>query len=141
MSTCLMAGALALALAPGGGFSLEWTHSVEQIRWHEDWQVRDGRLHAVRAAVQGSGAGMEPGPDARAEGGWLVWEPDLPALPELVLAASGATGGGWRLCGADCVTLGTEAGKPLILRPCARHGAVTLLPERHETGGLPRRKA
>ena len=36
----------------------------------------------------------------------------------MALAASGATGGGWRICGAECVTLGTEAGTPLLLRPC-----------------------
>ncbi|KGJ04212.1 protein of unknown function [Paracoccus halophilus] len=118
MSTCLLAGAMAVALAPGGGFSLEWSHSVEKIRWHEEWQVTPGGLRLTRAAIQGHGAGMEPGPDARLEDGWLVWQPQLPPVPELVLAASGATGGGWRLCGADCVELGADAGRAITLKPC-----------------------
>ena len=35
MSGCLMAGAMALALANGGTFTLEWTHSVERESWRE----------------------------------------------------------------------------------------------------------
>ncbi len=118
MSTCLMAGAVMLALGPGNGFSLEWTHSVEKTRWHEDWRVTDAGLLPIRAAVRGSGAGMEPGPDARLQDGWLVWEPKAPPVPELALAASGATGSGWRICGRECVTLGQDAGAPVVLRPC-----------------------
>ncbi len=118
MSGCLMAGAVAIALGPGAGFSLEWTHSVEKVTWHEDWQVTPKGLIPTRAAIKGYGAGMEPGPDARLQDGWLVWHPQAPAVPELALAASGATGGGWRLCGAECVTLGGEAGAPVVLKPC-----------------------
>ena len=63
MSGCLMAGAMALALANGGTFTLEWTHSVERESWRETWQVTgDDRLQLTGAAVKGSGAGMEPGP-------------------------------------------------------------------------------
>ena len=39
----------------------------------------------LRAAIRGYGAGMEPGPDARLQDGWLVWQPQAPAVPELVL--------------------------------------------------------
>lgn len=121
MSTCLIAGVLAMALGPGGTFSLEWTHSVEQIRWHEDWRVEGGALRITRAAVKGSGAGMEPGRGARLEAGWWVWEPEARPVPQLVLAASGLTPSPWRLCaGARCVDLGASASAPLILRPCAR---------------------
>lgn len=118
MSACLMAGAVMLALGPGGGFSLEWTHSVEKIRWHEDWRVTPSGLVPLRAAVKGSGAGMEPGPEARLQDGWLVWDTHAPPVPELALAASGATGDGWRICGRECVTLGGDAGAPIVLRPC-----------------------
>lgn len=119
MSNCLTAGAMAVALGPGSTFSLEWTHSVEQITWHEEWQVTARGLVPLSAAIKGSGAGMEPGADARLKDGWLVWTPQLPPLPELVLAASGATGGGWRLCGADCTELGAKAAGPVVLRPCS----------------------
>ncbi|MDB6181092.1 DUF1850 domain-containing protein [Paracoccus fistulariae] len=118
MSGCLMAGALAIALGPGQDFALTWTHSVEKIGWHESWELTPQGLQLTGAAVRGSGAGMEPGPDARLVDGWLVWEPQLPPIPELVLAASGATGDGWRLCGTECVTLAARAGQPVILKPC-----------------------
>lgn len=125
MSACLLAGAVALALS-GEGFVLEWTHSVEKTVWHEDWVIREDALALIGAAVKGSGAGMEPGADAVLEDGWLVWTPDLPPQPELTLAASGATAGGWRLCepgearGASraCIELGDEAGQPITLKPC-----------------------
>ena len=117
MSACLLAGAVALALGPGDSFSLTWTHSVEKPEWREDWRVTPAGLGPTRAAIRGYGAGMEPGPDARLQDGWLVWQPKAPPVRELALAASGATGAGWRLCGADCVTLGADAGQPVILRP------------------------
>ena len=119
MSACLLAGALAVALGTDRAFSLEWTHSVEKEGWHEDWQLRDGRFHLTRAAVKGSGAGMEPGPDGWFEDGWWVWSPDAPPVPQLVLAASGETLSGWELC-ADgrCIPLGVEAEEPIVLRPC-----------------------
>lgn len=111
-----MAGAVALAVSQG--FTLGWTHSVERIEWVENWQVRDGRLHLTQAAIRGSGAGMEPGEGAVLKDGWWIWSPGI-AVPALSLAASGATGGGWRLCtDQGCRTLGAEAGQPLILAPC-----------------------
>lgn len=120
MSGCLLAGTMAIALAPGGAFSIEWSHSVEKIRWHEDWQLAPEGLILRRAAVKGSGAGMEPGPGGHLEDGWWVWVPDLPPQRELRLAASGETGQGWQVCGTECVTLGADAGAPLILRPCPK---------------------
>ncbi|PCD76193.1 DUF1850 domain-containing protein [Pseudothioclava arenosa] len=124
MSSCLIAGVVIIALESGGGFSLEWTHSVEKESWREDWQVSDGRMILRRAAVKGSGAGMEPGPDGWFEDGWWVWEPTAPPVAELVLAASGETPSGWRLCGRDCITLGAAPAEPLVLRPCRGDEAV-----------------
>ena len=117
MTACLMAGAVALALA-APEFTLSWTHSVEKTEWRESWMVAEGGLHLQEAAVKGSGAGMDPGEGARLLGGWWVWPADL-TVPELVLAASGATGGGWTLCsGHHCQILGTEAGAAITLAPC-----------------------
>jgi len=123
VSGCILAGALMLALADSGSFTLQWTHSVERQDWRETWEVtQDNRLHLTQAAVKGSGAGMEPGPGGRFENGWWVWAPDLPPVPALVLAASGETPSAWTLCGADCTRLGASAGQPVRLSPCPDAG-------------------
>ena len=117
MSGCLLAGGVALTLA-GGGFTLGWTHSVERVAWQESWQVEGDRLRLAEARVRGSGAGMEPGDGAVLRDGWWVWRPER-SFPEVTLAASGATGGGWTLCtDGGCRELGAAAGAPLTLRHC-----------------------
>ena len=119
MSLCL-AGAETLRLAVTA-FTLAWTHSVEHVRWQEDWLVTPAGLELVAARVEGSGAGMEPGEGARRIGGWWAWPVDRPPQRELVLAASGATGGGWTLCAAGgCREIGATPGAPLSLTACGQ---------------------
>jgi hypothetical protein len=120
MNLCLMVGALALQLA-SPDFTLSWTHSVEKTGWREDWRLEERGLSLTRAAVKGSGAGMEPGPGAALEGDWWVWEIEGLQVPELRLAASGATGGGWQLCAdGTCHELGATPGEPVVVAPCGR---------------------
>lgn len=115
--SCLLAGGMLLALA-GPGFSLHWTHSVEKVDWVEEWRLLPGGLRLERARVKGSGAGMEPGAGAVLEEGWWVWSPGT-EVAELRLAASGATGAGWRLCdGAVCHELGARPEEALVIAPC-----------------------
>ncbi len=115
---CLLAGAQVLALV-GGSFTLSWTHSVEKTGWGETYAVTAEGLKLTEARVQGSGAGMDPGPGAVLQDGWWVWKPTLPAVPELLLGDSGATVSPWTLCsGAKCLTLGAEPGPPIEIRPC-----------------------
>lgn len=117
MTACLMVGATLLALA-SPNFTLDWQHSVEKTRWIEHWRVAAGGLQLTKAAVQGSGAGMEPGEGARLLAGWWVWTPALPPQSQLVLAISGETKGGWHLCsGAICHDI-AETGGTVVLRPC-----------------------
>ena len=116
--SCLLIGAVAVALS-GDRFTLEWTHSVEKVAWREQWVINQEGMRVLRAAVKGSGAGMEPGPNAALMDGWWVWRPNLPPQPELVLAASGATPSAWRLCdGDDCRDIGADPGAAITLRPC-----------------------
>lgn len=92
---CLTAGALAVRLL-WPDFTLAWTHSVQKTEWQEDYAVAPDALKLKRARVRGSGAGMEPGPDAKLVDGWYVWTPGRD-VADLILARSGAVEE-YRLC-------------------------------------------
>lgn len=117
---CLEAGT-ALARLALGAFTLAWTHSVEKVEWQEDWRVEPTGLVLVESRVRGSGAGMEPGPGARLQGGFFRSRPSLPPVPALVLTRAPGLPD-WRLCEAStCRPLGTllpGSEGPITLRPC-----------------------
>ncbi len=118
MPLCLLAAGKVTAFAVTA-FTLSWTHSVERTRWEEDWRVAGDRLQVVQARVKGSGAGMEPPDGAVLQNGWWTYAPALPPQRELVLAASGATASGWKLCfGKECLEVGGQAGDPARLSVC-----------------------
>ncbi|PKO43492.1 MAG: DUF1850 domain-containing protein [Betaproteobacteria bacterium HGW-Betaproteobacteria-3] len=134
LGVCL---ALASALAPGPAlpvfvpaerFTLAWTHSIEKIRWEEDYAVvapaRTGsppQLLAVGARVRGSGAGMEPPPDAVLRNGWYEYRPTTPPLTELRLTRSAYTAD-YEWCTAGrCQPMGAllpADGDVTLLWPC-----------------------
>jgi len=128
---CIAAGAKALSLA-ATAFSLSWTHSVEKTRWEERWVAGPQGLTVVEGRVEGSGAGMEPPPDAVLRDGAYVYTPHLAPIRELVLAASGATGSGWTLCPlgdvtdapvtGTCLTLGETSAAPVRISACPEAG-------------------
>jgi hypothetical protein len=67
---------------PTQRFTLAWVHSIEKVRWEEDYAVEhvvgDKQslvLRALAARVKGSAAGMEPGPDAVLREGWYEYLP------------------------------------------------------------------
>jgi hypothetical protein len=95
---CLAAGALAAAL-PFSAFTLAWTHSIEKIRWEEDYRVVDSRLVLEEARIRGSGAGMEPPADARFENGVWHYRPPLPPLERQRLTPSTYTAE-YQICSA-----------------------------------------
>lgn len=121
MSTalCIAAGTALIRLA-WPDFTLVWTHSIEKTEWQEDYVVTGRGLHLAMARVRGTGAGMEPGVDARLVNGWYVWFPNRD-FPELMLARSGAVAG-HRLCRAgQCQSLDDllgPSGPPARLAPC-----------------------
>ena len=118
MSACLMIAATVVRLA-GADFELRWEHSVEKSIWRESWHVAGGVLELRQAAVKGSGAGMDPGEGAVLTDGWWVWTPPQLTLDRLVLAASGATAGGWHLCSRDvCQEFGRNAVEPIEITVC-----------------------
>ena len=96
MSLCIAAGALVATLAVDS-FTLAWTHSIEKVRWEEDWRIESGQLHLVEARIRGSGAGMEPPEGAVLENGVWRYRPALAPLERLRLAHSIFTTG-YELC-------------------------------------------
>ena len=93
---CLLAGST-IAPLMAGAITLAWTHSVEKIVWEEDWRSGPAGLELVEARVRGSGAGMEPPPEARFANGVWAWSPNLPPQAQVVMRRSGATAD-WRIC-------------------------------------------
>jgi hypothetical protein len=120
LSALCIASAGKLAVLAVSAFTLSWTHSVEKVRWQESWQVSNAGLRLVEARVQGSGAGMDPPEGSVFRDGWWIYVPKLPPQRTLLLAASGATVSGWRLCadGSGCRELGVAAGEPVELSAC-----------------------
>lgn len=113
---CAVAAAGFLALTSADHFTLAWTHSVEKVEWREDWRVDGGRLVLWRASVQGSGAGMEPPPEAVLKDGRWTWFPQK-AFAEVALARSDFAGD-WRLCvDGECREFPSEKGQTR-LRAC-----------------------
>lgn len=122
MSLCLASAGMVKALSIAT-FTLVWTHSIEKVDWQEDWRVTPQGLELVQARVKGSGAGMEPPPEARLVDGWFQWRPEGGPTPQVVLANSGAAGE-WRLChDGNCKTLSDILGHPVganvtTMSPC-----------------------
>jgi hypothetical protein len=112
VSLCLASAGMVKALSIAT-FTLAWTHSVEKTEWQEDWRVTSQGLVLTQARVKGSGAGMEPPPQARLIDGWFQWRPEGAPKLQMVLANSGAAGE-WRLCqGGNCKTLSDIFGHPI----------------------------
>lgn len=108
---CLAVGMAIRAVLPIDAFTLAWTHSIEKIRWEEDWRVGSGELRLAAARVRGSGAGMEPPEGAELRNGVWHWRPVLAPLARLHLAISPYTDD-YQLCtaAAGCRSLTAIAG-------------------------------
>lgn len=124
MAVCL-ATALAGAVLATNAFTLAWTHSIERIRWEEDWVVRDGTLVLETARVLGHGAGMEPPPGAALTAAGWHWHPRS-AHERLRLARSGFVPDYlWCEPAARCVSLGEKLpsdGAVTEVWPCSESG-------------------
>lgn len=99
MSLCLVAGAVSAALAIDA-FTLTWVHSIEKIRWEEDWRIESGALVNTEARIRGSGAGMEPPAGSVLKDGVWHYRPELPPQKRLRLTHSPYTAG-YTLCTAS----------------------------------------
>ncbi len=122
MSLCLAAGAVSAVLAVDA-FTLSWIHSIEKIRWEEDWRIAGSVLVIDEARIRGSGAGMEPPAGAVLKDGVWRYRPAVPPQPVLRLAHS-PHAAGYTLCTATvCAPLadrlpGIDNNAVIELRAC-----------------------
>ncbi|MCH1930827.1 DUF1850 domain-containing protein [Shewanella sp. A25] len=92
LGLCLgLAGSL-WAFVPTDNFTLAWQHTIEKIRWEEDYRLSSKGLVLTEARVKGTGAGMEiPDNAVFSDGSWH-YQPTLPILPKLTLGRTPEAG-------------------------------------------------
>jgi hypothetical protein len=123
MPVCVAAGGLVVALAIES-FTLAWTHSIEKIRWEEDWRVASGQLILTEARIRGNGAGMEVPAGSTFDHGFWRYDPHVPALDVLRLTQSDFAAG-YQICQSErCELLAASApragnGDVIEIRACS----------------------
>lgn len=116
---CIAVGAR-LVTVPTQAFTLEWMHTIEKVRWAEDYLVAGDWLLLTRAHIRGSGAGMEPPGDAVKEGDVWTYRPSDRWRRSVELARS-EFGADYRLCFDGLCRPLVEfipAGQPTTLTAC-----------------------
>ncbi|HLQ85836.1 MAG TPA: DUF1850 domain-containing protein, partial [Salinisphaeraceae bacterium] len=117
---------------PTLGFTIAWTHSIEKTRWEEDYTVQlndddEPVLVPGHARILGSGAGMEPPPDAtHKSGGWYEYQPQTAPLRALRMTRSTYTADyEWCMHGwcQPMARIMPSDGNVTLLRPCRDPGA------------------
>ncbi|MBS7662691.1 DUF1850 domain-containing protein [Pseudomonas lalucatii] len=111
-----LAGAV-WAQVPAAEFTLAWRHTIEKVRWEEDYRVTAEGLLLGEARVKGSGAGMEipDGAELR-EGSWH-YRRQLPPLQPLRLGRT-PEAGDYQLCfNQRCRPMADWLGPPQATQP------------------------
>ena len=102
---------------PVGDFTLAWQHTIEKIRWEEDYRVMPGGLLLGEARIKGSGAGMEIPEDAELREGSWHYRRQLSPLQPLRLGRT-PEAGDYQLCfNQDCRSMSDWLGPPQTTRP------------------------
>ncbi len=108
-------------------FTLAWTHSIEKVRWEEDYAIvlptGDSQpiLQALTARVRGSAAGMEPPDGAVLRNGWYEYQATNWSPHGLRLTRSEYTADYEWCQGGQCQPLGRllpSDGDITLLKPC-----------------------
>lgn len=116
IGVCLGLAGVIWAQLPEGEFTLGWQHSVEKIRWEEDYEVRGRQLLLAQARVEGSGAGMEIPAGAQFKRGRWHYSPAI-SLDVLRLARS-PQAGDYEIClPGGCRSLAHWLGPPNSAEP------------------------
>ena len=114
---CLGLAGTVWAELPVPAFTLAWTHTVEKVRWEEDYRVSAAGLLLGEARVKGSGAGMEIPDGAEWRGGSWHYRRQLPPLQPLRLGRTHEAGD-YQLCfNQRCRVLSDWLGPPQAAQP------------------------
>jgi hypothetical protein len=117
IALCMGLASAVWAQLPISHFTLGWSHTIEKIRWEEDYLVTAQGLILTEARVRGSGAGMEIPNGARLENGSWRYQPRVPALQPLKLART-PQAGDYQICvEGRCRELSELLGPPSADRP------------------------
>ena len=117
LGLCLGLTGVVWAGLPVGGFTLAWDHSVEKVRWEEDYRITAQGLVLEEARIKGSGAGMEIPDSAVLRNGSWHYRPVLPPLDPLRLGRT-PEAGDYQLCfDGGCHVLSEWLGPPDRNRP------------------------
>lgn len=105
------------AQVPTADFTLAWRHTIEKIRWEEDYRVSAEGLLLGEARVKGSGAGMEIPDGAELHEGSWHYQRQMAPLQPLRLGRT-PEAGDYQLCfDQRCRPLADWLGPPQASRP------------------------
>lgn len=114
---CLGLTSAVWAQLPIAHFTLAWNHTIEKIRWEEDYRVTEQGLVLEEARVRGTGAGMEIPEDARLENGSWHYRRQLQLLQPLSLGRT-PEAGDYQLCfDGQCHAMSQWIGAPVDSQP------------------------
>lgn len=114
---CLGLAGVVWAELPVPAFTLAWTHTIEKIRWEEDYRVSAEGLLLGEARIKGSGAGMEVPDGAELRNGSWHYQNQLPPLQPLRVGRT-PEAGDYQLCiDQRCRPMSDWLGPPQASQP------------------------
>lgn len=114
---CLGLAGSVWAQLPVAHFTLAWNHSIEKIRWEEDYRVVSQGLILEEARIRGNGAGMEVPPDARLVNGSWHYRRHMAPLQPLELGRT-PEAGDYTICiDGACQSMSRWVGPPRARHP------------------------
>lgn len=83
---CLAIGASIVII--GSQPTISWMHSVEKIKWEEDYRAQGKLLELTHARVRGSGAGMEIPNNSKPVNDYWQYTPNINTFKKVYLTHS-----------------------------------------------------
>lgn len=117
LSLCMGLAGVVWAELPTSSFTLAWMHTIEKVRWEEDYRVTPDGLLLDEARIRGTGAGMEVPDNAVLRDGAWHYQVELAPLHILRLGRT-PEAGDYEIClESRCRPMSDWLGPPLAERP------------------------